>query len=209
MPSLADRYGVGDYPWEMLESETSKQFAAFVVYRDLGPTRTLRAATQIRYGISDKDWPAASGKKRLVERWSAANKWVQRAEEYDRWTDVQESERTADEIRKMKARHAGIAAAATGKIIAAINELDPKKLNGLQLLQMFDLAVKNERLARDVPNDIRAVTNVDGGPVELADVTDEALEGKLKAWLAARDPANEIEKGEPEGPDEPLTKADV
>lgn len=208
MGSLPDRYGLGDYPWEMLPGETPKQFAAFVTYRELGIHRSLREATVVFYRIPADEWATESGKKhwqgkkRLIERWSAQNKWVQRVEEYDEWIRQSSEQDAADEIRKMKVRHASIAAAATGKVIEAINHLDASKLNGLQLLQMFDLAVKNERLARDVPNDIRAITNVDGGPVEMAQVTDEALEGKLRAWLASRDPENTIERGEPDGSDD-------
>lgn len=202
MPSLADRYGLDSFPWEKLESETMKQFQAFVVYRELGPTRTLREAAIIHYRIPEGQYDPKMGKMRVFERWSARNKWVQRCEEYDQYVELKESEKNADTVRRMKVRHQSIAAAATAKVVEGINALDATKLNGVQLMQMFDLAVKNERLALGVPNDITALTNVEGGPVEMASVTDEALEGKLRAWLASRDPKNEIEKGEPDGGDD-------
>jgi hypothetical protein len=191
---------MADFPWEKMESESDRAFAAFITYRDLGHRRTLREAASIFYSRPDLD--PKSGKARQFEKWSALNKWVQRAEEFDGWVQAQQDQTASEAIISMKTRHAAIAAAATGKIVEAINQLDATKLNGLQLLQMFDLAVKNERLARDVPSDVQIVSSdADMGP-GILEVSDEALEAKLAAWRASRDPENTIEQGEPSADDE-------
>lgn len=64
--------------WEKRPRESFKAFAAFAVYRDLGPERTLPKTTA-----------ALSGKPGLemIQKWSAANDWIERAEAYDLYID--------------------------------------------------------------------------------------------------------------------------
>lgn len=64
--------------WEMQPTETPRAFAAFVVYRDLGPGRSLaKAADAMPHG------PGV----RVMKGWSPAHRWVERARAFDRHQD--------------------------------------------------------------------------------------------------------------------------
>lgn len=206
MTSELDKYGLGALPWSKRDTETAKQHAAFVVYRDLGRRRTLRAAALVYYEIPEGQFDPGQGKIRTFEKWSARNQWVVRAEQYDEYMQAVADADHVQSVVDMKTRHAAIATAAQGKIVAALNHIDMKDLSALQLMQVFDIVVKNERLARGVPASVDAIVSQDSSP-QIDAVRDEDLEAKLASWRMARDPKNTIEAGEPdtgaaEGPQE-------
>lgn len=76
--------------WEMQPGETSKAFAAFCAYRDMGPERSLPKVCQ----MSARSLPN-------VKRWSERHRWVERAAAYDAYMDsvrrggYEEAERSA------------------------------------------------------------------------------------------------------------------
>src|SRR3954471_9546497 len=59
-------------PWEKLEKESSKAFAAFHTYLGLGAERSIEAAGE-KVGKCSK----------VLERWSKKFAWGERAQEYD------------------------------------------------------------------------------------------------------------------------------
>lgn len=69
-------------PWLQQPGEGDTAFAAFVIYRDLGPGRTLDAAYRAHAGLSG----AQEGTKRAPggwKRWYSQHNWRARAEAYD------------------------------------------------------------------------------------------------------------------------------
>jgi hypothetical protein len=196
---VLDRYQLDAYPWERRDGETETQYRAFIAYRDLGPKRTLRAAACEHYGIAPADFDPKSGKMRTFERWSGANQWVIRAEAFDDWSQALADQDNAAAIIAMKTRHARIAEAAQSKVVEAIQKIDPSKMNLLQIVQVFDIAVRNERLARGVPASVDAIVGAEADQGRSEPISDEALMAKIKAWRASRDPENTIEAGEPGG----------
>lgn len=68
--------------YHKLATETSKAFAAFTVYRDIGLNRTVGAVVR-KLGKSEG----------LLYRWASVHNWKERAEAFDR--DVQNTEREA------------------------------------------------------------------------------------------------------------------
>lgn len=74
--------------WERLPAETARAYAAFVVYRDLGPGRSLAVA----YGA----WRRANGvagdaakAAGYWQEWSSTHGWVARAAAYDAHLDAE------------------------------------------------------------------------------------------------------------------------
>lgn len=199
MAGILDRYGLDAYPWERRDGETETQYRAFLAYRDLGPGRTLRVAAQGHYQIPAEQFDPKSGKMRTFERWSGMNQWVIRAEAFDDWTQALADQDNASAIIAMKTRHARIAEAAQSKVIEAIQKIDVSKMNLLQIAQVFDIAVRNERLARGVPASVDAIVGAEADQGRSEPVSDESLMAKIKAWQASRDPSNTIEAGEPNG----------
>lgn len=71
----------GREPYEKQSGETMNSFAAFAVFRDLGPQRTLpKAAEAIGKSLS------------MLQGWSSKYRWFERAEEYDLVVDARHRE---------------------------------------------------------------------------------------------------------------------
>jgi hypothetical protein len=64
--------------WEKIPRESFKAWAAFVMFRDLGPERNLPKTVEALNGK-----PGLS----MIETWSAKNHWFARAEAYDIYLD--------------------------------------------------------------------------------------------------------------------------
>ena len=102
------------YVWERRESESDEAFAAFVLYRDMGRSRTIEAAyrksVEARSGTRKKSGrPAAKkGSSRHWEIWSSDNEWVARSLSFDDHNDRVELEARdmarAKEAAKWEAR---------------------------------------------------------------------------------------------------------
>lgn len=71
-------------PWERQPDETDAAWRAFVVYRDLGPDRTLLEAYKQRYGKETATSPAGH-----VTAWATAHRWVDRTRSYDAYIERQ------------------------------------------------------------------------------------------------------------------------
>ena len=64
--------------WEMQTGETSKQFSAFSIFRDLGPSRSISEVAKL--------WSESGATSRLRE-WATINNWNERAIAYDKHID--------------------------------------------------------------------------------------------------------------------------
>lgn len=87
-------------PWDKLESETSKAFHAFNCYLQLSPKdRTTKKAYNIYSGRQEAEYGRIPG---YFNKWSRANNWTARAEEYD-------SETLTDRLAKVDRKRDEIA----------------------------------------------------------------------------------------------------
>src|SRR4051812_23513801 len=90
--------------------ESRQGFAAFVAYRDLGPSRSLAKVGR------------ALGKSvALLERWSARWAWVARAAAYDDHLDQQRRAAWVKAVEDMAQRHATIACMMQEKVVQRLN----------------------------------------------------------------------------------------
>lgn len=127
-------------PWERQPGETSRAYAAFSVYRDLGPQRSLAKAL------------AAAAKKpsnrRHWQRWAAKYRWVERAQAYDDYLDRLAREKAEQERAEMAKRHAQMALLFLQRVAERMRNLRPEELSPAELARWFRVAVEVERLAR-------------------------------------------------------------
>ncbi len=130
-------------PWERQEKEGTRAFAAFTLYRDMGPQRSVRKVAQ-ELDKSDT----------LIGRWSARHKWVERAAAWDAEQDRIHREEAQRAAREMAERHAQIATAMMARAAQALRDTDPSKLNPAQLARWVETAAKLERLSRGEPDSI-------------------------------------------------------
>ncbi|AYD87307.1 hypothetical protein SEA_VALENTINIPUFF_3 [Microbacterium phage ValentiniPuff] len=204
-----DDYGLGALPWEPMKDETTQAYAAFIAYRDLGPRRSMREAARKYYDDIGPDDPIdpKSGRIRNFERWSSRFKWVHRAEEWDHFLQENADADEVAAIKAMRTRHVQLMTVMQSKAAQYLNTItdaDLKKMTPDTAMRMLDLAIKNERLARGVPDTIQGIQDSNGktGEAAVAPISAEALDRRLEAFLAAHDPENDIEKGEPAREDE-------
>lgn len=145
-------------PWDRQPGENAKPFEAFVIYRDLGPGRSLPQ-------VAEKLGKSAT----LIERWSAANDWVKRATAWDAEQDRIARQEQLDEIVKMRKRHAKIAEKALDKVSQALDMVDPEHLSNADISRLMETASKLERLSRGDVGDV--IEERDGGeainPVQI------------------------------------------
>ena len=81
-------------PWEKLPNETDYAYSSFLVYRDLGPGRTIKAA----FKILDKSGAIGCQIKTIYD-FSTNSKWKYRAEAWDRKNELTESRKLVKELK--------------------------------------------------------------------------------------------------------------
>jgi hypothetical protein len=165
-------------PWERWPGESDAAFSAFVIYRDLGPQRSLDAAST-RYHARDQS-PTAQpqggrGKNKKcsgqIRTWADRWDWRARAAGWDDEQDRQARQAMLQEILDMRKRHAQEAMMLQKAAMQRLQALDPQTLTQSQLLNYFVEATKLERLSRGEPETVgeQRVTGRDGGPIEYRD----------------------------------------
>lgn len=132
--------------WERQDGESSRAYQAFVVYRDLGPERSIDKAI------------AAAGKARgnrgHWQRWSSAFRWVDRAAAWDDEQDRIKRAAQAQAVVEMAERHALIARLALQSLQDWLSDrADVGKLSWSSASQLLDIAAKIERNARGLGTD--------------------------------------------------------
>jgi len=101
----------GAEPWDKLLAESSSAYRAFLVYRDLGLTRTLDRAGATVYARAQKglkkgaNGGAQKGRKRgatgTIRKWAADFDWLERAAAWDRHLAREAAAAAVEEERKL------------------------------------------------------------------------------------------------------------
>lgn len=172
--------------WERQPGESGPAYVAFCVYRDMGPTRTLRRVRDLH----GKSWQTLSG-------WSKKHAWVTRTQAFDREQDRLWRIELADARRRMAERHAKLAEAAERKVARWLRDADPSKFTTGDATRLMDVAIKTSRLALGQPEGVtqQIVTGPDGGPVEFAELTD--VERRARLAQLQREIAHRLAESEP------------
>jgi len=133
---------VASEPWEKLETETAKSYAAFCLYRDFGPSkRSYEAVTSILY-------PGKPGNTSGIFRWSRTHNWRERAEAWDKELDRQRRTIILEANKAVTMRHIELAQAMLQKGLEALKLVDTKEVNVDQARLLIEAGAKLERLAR-------------------------------------------------------------
>jgi len=166
--------------WERFERETRKAYDAFCKYREMGKGRSY-AKIEEKFGLN----------RCSVERWGKTWKWVERVDQWDRHMDKILEKRLRDDAIDMRERHTKQAMAMQSKVINRLNTLNEAELTVPDLLKMFDVSVKVERLSRGESTE-NVNQNVQGGltleyDVEIARrIVEDPEASKLASALLAR-----------------------
>src|ERR1017187_2409163 len=131
--------------WARQAAESSKAYAHFCLYRDMGQERSLRKLAR-----EDK----CRAKVGQLERWSSKWRWVERCQQYDDYTERQLRLQQEKERLEMHKRHAkmGMLAQtlAVRKLEKVVNKIEQNEdtLSPADAARILDIGVKVERLAR-------------------------------------------------------------
>jgi len=165
--------------WERHPGETSKAYAAFCIYRDMGVERSYRKVLQ----VMDRTIGT-------IQEWTTKWQWVDRAAAYDDHLDRIKRKKAEQAIEKMIERQANQATALAQVMTLPVSKLIDRLNNDEQFAKKFakqvqDLpakdvikmisrcgptwasAVKVERLARGEPTDHSRVQQSTKGIVQI------------------------------------------
>jgi hypothetical protein len=133
--------------WERQPGESTQAFAAFVIYRDLGAARSLRASYARQKGVEDGPELRANGR---LYAWSADHNWVERAAAWDAEQDRIRRQAHQEEVAAMSRRHVQVARLFQNQVVKrfqALTDNEVMALKPFELAKFFELAVKVEREA--------------------------------------------------------------
>lgn len=162
--------------WEHQPGEPGRLFAAFTVYRELGPARTLRETAA-----------ACRARAPTVREWAREWLWEQRVVAWDRDQAAKQAQAAEKERGEVAKRHARIAAQYLNVMAAPVVELGRRLNAGTPMAQVSDAdlwklvranagivrdLVDTERLSHRMPTEHTAVSGPDGGPVQVVTVVD-------------------------------------
>lgn len=93
-------------PWSIQDDESTVQFDYFVMFRDLGPSRTVRAVARLKKQQEDgfsllspaDQETKVRGLSNVLLDYARRNGWRPRAKAYDAWLDAER----VDEVRKQR-----------------------------------------------------------------------------------------------------------
>jgi hypothetical protein len=109
--------------YDRIEGETTKAWAAFCIYRDMGAARSHdRVAAEIYPPESPQNHPRNISQ---IERWSSAWKWAERCKDYDldeeaRYRNLLRAENDGEYLRKIESYRAHVEG--VGMAILAISD---------------------------------------------------------------------------------------
>lgn len=161
-------------PWDQLPGESSKAYAAFAIYRDLGPRRSVdeasrayhRPTPQAATSTATRRRRGASGQVRLwAERWN----WSARARAWDQELERVKTSKQVAAVEEMAERHAKEALMLQNKAVERLRQLRPEELKPRETLDFLIEAAKLERLARGEPTERIAEDHTFSDVKELSD----------------------------------------
>ncbi len=181
-------------PYEQQPDEGAEAFAAFAVYRDMGPERTQdKTANSVLKHVS------------LMRKWSSRHKWAPRVRAWD--LEVDRRKRIGDlrGIERMRERQVASAMKAQDiankeldKMLAdAENRQKVGTLDPGDVIKLLEMGTKLERLNRGEPGEIIQTTGDDA-----VDYTVLSLE-QLRAMRSVRQTLQDAQKKAADSADEP------
>ena len=128
--------------WTRQGGETSKAFAAFCVYRDLGPSRSLRKAAE-----KDKGTKLArtAGRLSQFEKWSRKYGWVSRCAAFDGHEQEEARLNAAEDRSIARDRRLQVTRGLLGKLLQRLAQLEPDRISVRELLRGLALVHEQER----------------------------------------------------------------
>jgi hypothetical protein len=157
--------------YDRQDGETTKAYAAFTIYRDMGTSRSIKATAQNFYTpVSPQNCPRNISQ---IERWSSIWNWVERCRDYDRDNEAILRDRLRHEaieeydlkLEKFRAQNEeiGFGLFKMGLRLLSIGEKIVKTFEDKEVLDSKDID-----LFLAIPNSIKAIGAVGASGSDLA-----------------------------------------
>jgi hypothetical protein len=185
-------------PWDRLPEETDHAYAAFVLYRNLGPGRSFTKAAKLYAKTATQQAKNAEDPSRSGSQWlqelSSRYGWVSRCRAYDDdWRarmDAQEAEGLEDEVRVAKARLKRARNLTWTRMVqfqAKLKEaLDRQDGGDFEARNLKDLAVAWEKVQDQIPR-LKEGLEIDSGRGRLdEDVASQVEELLVEGAIRVR-----------------------
>lgn len=134
--------------WERQTGESSKAYAAFCIYRDLGAERSIE---RVRREFAERGRKISA---KFLGRWSSKYDWVERARAYDDYLDRIRREAKEKEILEITERYGKVAVFLLQMVMRRLREMNPSELTPRDMASWLDITLKIERFRMIGPNDI-------------------------------------------------------
>ena len=161
-------------PWEKQDHETSKAYAAFCAYRDMGTDRSFAKIIPTVYGQIPLSKHRA--KRGQLSEWSVKYGWVARVEAYDVYLEENVRRESEAAIKKMAHDHALVASLAIHKgaerIQLIMNGKDekgnplPSELTPKEAIDFIRFGAELERKSRGAPDQL---VELSGSVIQIID----------------------------------------
>ena len=178
------------HDWDRQPGESSKAYAHFCLYRDMGLTRSIRQMPKVS---------GCTSVVRQLNRWSSRWRWVERCESYDDHLQLQDRLRKEKERKDMLTRHGKIAVLGQNLVVKGIEKLladveqGKRDLSASDASRLLDVAVKIERLSRGEPTEISELGGSDNHPIKVS-VEDRARQAVERALgITDQGPSERVE----------------
>lgn len=126
-------------PWDRQPGETSKAYAAFVTYRDLGADRSVRLVSE-----------ALAKTQTVIKRWSSAHNWVSRVEAWDSMPGRAVEGAYKEMAERIAAQHEDLATALMSKLRKNVDLLKDGKDPTVSFSTALSAARQSHQFATDL-----------------------------------------------------------
>jgi hypothetical protein len=166
-------------PYERQPGESAKAYAAFVIFRNLGPERSVLKAYRQKTGKEQAKQAAG-----LWNSWATDHHWHKRADAWDAHLDEENRKAQEQARRGMAERHATMAMGLQRKALERLQKMEAQELAASDVLRYLVEAAKLERLARGEPEEIQEQRHTDRDGQPLADRTYQVLQALVESVAA-------------------------
>lgn len=182
-------------PWDRQPNESGPAFEAFVIYRDMGPARSLTKVVERLHKSQT-----------LLGGWSRTQDWVERARLWDVYVDQLAQDAIVSEVIDMRRRHAAVSKLGIQKVFEKFKTIMGADLPLAVAIRLLEVAARVERESRGLPG-ATIGAQIGGGlgadPEEPEVLGDDEWLGRMAA-VAAQAGTRRGDRGAgevPEGPE--------
>ncbi|MFJ3097947.1 hypothetical protein [Streptomyces hydrogenans] len=177
--------GDGRDPWEQQPGEGIRHYRQFIVYRDLGLTRHVRAVAE-RFGITYRT--AVENQRFFL--------WRQRAHSYDQHLARQWCAAMAAHQRNVAAEHIRLSRTVLAKVEERLAHLDPASISNSDFVRMAELYSRLMRVAVGLPDRHIALSGSVSPPTAEVPADEEADRKQTRMRAVVEELARRLAEGD-------------